>query len=135
MAGSVIELRYLSLCMWHCKTFTSGCPGDLWSKNLFLIVACEDTIFKGRPFFVWKLLKHETLDQPTVDSGRIGRGRLWLLAVVFFCILMALQRHFHCPFTALPTHFNGNSTALYWCFYPHRSKESVSSICMIFLYH
>ena len=33
----------LSVCWGHSKTPTSGGHGDLWSKNIFLILACYDT--------------------------------------------------------------------------------------------
>ena len=41
-AGSVIESPCpwrvcLSVCFCHHKTSTSGCPGDFWSKNVFLL--------------------------------------------------------------------------------------------------
>ena len=32
------------VCLWCCETPTSGCCGDFWSKNIFLILACLDTI-------------------------------------------------------------------------------------------
>ena len=42
----------LSVCSSHYKTPTSGDRGDLWSKNVFLILTCDDKIFKkGYVFF------------------------------------------------------------------------------------
>ena len=36
------------------KTPTSGCRGDFWSKNVFLILACNDTIKKKCIGFITK---------------------------------------------------------------------------------
>ena len=44
LPDSVIELQCpcVSVCLYHCKTPTSGRGGDLWSKNVFLLLACDD---------------------------------------------------------------------------------------------
>ena len=63
------------VCPWRCKTPTSRCRGDLWSKNVFLILACDDTIKKCGVSFFPRLLKQTVLDQPTLDSGGVRRGR------------------------------------------------------------
>ena len=54
-------------------TPTSECCEDLWSKNIFLILACDDIIFKKRLGLFCtlgslfpRLLKHTVLDKPTV---------------------------------------------------------------------
>ena len=46
-------------------------------KNVFLILACNETIFKKKFGFVSfpRLLKHPVFDQPTVDSVGVSRGR------------------------------------------------------------
>ena len=55
------------------------------------------------------MLKRAVLDQPTVDSGGVCRGRSVALAVG--CWLFALQRHFSGTSTELPGNFHGTSTA------------------------
>ena len=77
----------MSVCMYVCpgnrETPTSGCRGDLWSTTVFLILACDDIIFKkkmGSAFFP-RLLKRAVLDQPTVDSVGFSRGRFVAAAV------------------------------------------------------
>ena len=42
-ADSVLELQYSSVCLWHPETPTSRCRGDLWSKNVFLVLAMQNT--------------------------------------------------------------------------------------------
>ena len=66
----------------------------------------------GGPFFS-RLLKLTVLDQPTVNNGRVSRGRpvavtvgCWLLAVG---TSMALQWHFNGTFTALQRNLNNTS--------------------------
>ena len=57
--NSVIESRCPSVrpsvCVWRRKTPSSKGHEDFWSKNLFLILACDDTIVnnikKGNLFF------------------------------------------------------------------------------------
>ena len=126
----------LSVCVCHRETPTSGCRGDFWSKNIFLILTCDATIFTKRAcYFFQRLLKHAVLDQPTVDSRGVSMGRSGAVAVG--CWLFALQRHFIGTSMALQQHFNGTSTALLWyfryhCFYSHRSRDSVSPACGIF---
>ena len=34
------------------KTPTHGCHGNFWSKNTFLILACDETIYKIETIFV-----------------------------------------------------------------------------------
>ena len=34
----------LCVCLCHCKTHTSGCHEDFWSKDVFLVLACDHTI-------------------------------------------------------------------------------------------
>ena len=56
------------------------------------------------------------------------------------CTSTALERHFHGTSMALPRHFHGRIIffcrfkyiKLYWCFYPHRSSDSLSPVCGIF---
>ena len=92
----------LSVCWGHRETPTSGGRGDLWLKNIFLILACDDKIVKKKceSVFSPRSIKYTVLDQPTVDNGGVIRGRsvLWLLAV-------------GCWLLALPWHFNGTSMA------------------------
>ena len=64
------------------KFITSGYTGDLWSNNIFLILACDDTIIQKRGvnlFTLWSLfprsLQRTVLDQPTVDNEGVSRGR------------------------------------------------------------
>ena len=47
-ADSVIESRCPDFCVCHHKTLSSRGRGDLWSKNVFLILGCDDTIFKKK---------------------------------------------------------------------------------------
>ena len=49
------------------------------------------------------------LDQLTVDSGGVNKGRS--VAVAVCCWLFALQRHFNGTSMALPWHFQGTSIA------------------------
>ena len=111
-----IELPCLSVCVFVClprrKTPTSGCRGDFWSKNVFLILACDDTISKLHYFP--RLLKRAVLDQPFVDMDGVSRGRF--VAVAVGCLHFngtstALQRHYNRPFhgtsMALPWHYHG----------------------------
>ena len=52
-AYTVIELQCtfvcltVCVCVCHCETPTSGYCGNLWSKNGFLILGCDDTILKN----------------------------------------------------------------------------------------
>ena len=94
--------------MCHCKTSTSECHEDFWSKNVFLILACDKTISFSDSVFLPRLLRRAVLDQPTVDSGGVTRGRS--VAVAVDCCLFALQCHFNGTSTALPQHFHGTST-------------------------
>ena len=55
--------------------------------------------------FCLRLLKRAVLDQPTVDSGGVSRGRS--VAMVVGCWLFAFQWHFISPSMALPQHFHG----------------------------
>ena len=52
---SFLELRCpsvcVSVCLCHRKTPSSGGCGEFWSKNMFLIFACYDTILKKRGLF------------------------------------------------------------------------------------
>ena len=54
------------------------------------------------------------LDQPTVDSGIVTRGRS--VSVAVGCWLFALQWHFNGTSRVLQRHFNGTSMALQWHF-------------------
>ena len=97
----VVCMLYVVCCMLNVvcplpmKFITSGCRGDLWSKNVFLIWACDDTIKKkGCPFctlgfFFPRLLKHAVVDQPTVDNVEVSRGRS--VAATVGCCLLALR--------------------------------------------
>ena len=101
---------------------------------------------KKNPAFPPILLYHAILDQPTMDSGGVTRRRYVALAVCCWllagCTSMALQWHFNGNSTELQRHFNGTSRDFfgifyikkYPCFYPHRSRDSVSSVCTIFYY-
>ena len=105
-ARSVIELRYLSVCMWRRETPTSGCHGDLWSKKVFLILACDDTILKKRRgyIFLLSLFKRAVLDLLWIVGVLAGEDLwLWLLDV---CTSTAHQRHFNGTSMALPQHFH-----------------------------
>ena len=74
-------------------------------KKVFLILACDDTtVKKGGSVSAMRLLKHASLDQPTVDSEGFSRGTS--VAV-----------------TAPQWHFNGTSTEL-----PRGKKIMVSMI-------
>ena len=46
VAMSVCLFVCLSVCVHHHEAPTSGYRGDFWSKNSFLILACDDTIEK-----------------------------------------------------------------------------------------
>ena len=87
-------LHHWSLFSEIAKTFgfgptpTSGCCGDLWSKNIFLILVCDDIIFQKKGGLFLHLgvlfprsLKCAVLDHPTVDNGVVSRGRSVALAV------------------------------------------------------
>ena len=41
----------VSVCLCQHKTPTSGCRGDLWLKNVFIILACNDRIKKKSGLF------------------------------------------------------------------------------------
>ena len=58
---------------------------------------------RGVHFF--KSVKSAVLDQPTVVSGVLNRGKS--VAVAFGCWLYALQRHFNSTSMALPQHLKG----------------------------
>ena len=84
------------------ESIISGCRGDLWLKNVVLILACGELNFKrgagGRFCTLGSLfprsLKRLDLDQPTVDNGGFSRGRSVAAAVGcchFNSTLMALQ--------------------------------------------
>ena len=94
------------------KFITSLCHEDLWSKNAFLILACDDIILayddtvkekKGIRFctlgsLFLGSLKRKVLDQPTVDNGGGSRGRSVAVAVGcwhFDGTSAALQRHYN----------------------------------------
>ena len=71
------------------KLITSGCRGDLRSKNIFLIFPCDDKIIKkkgGDRFFTLgshflRSLLCTDLDQPTVEDGGVSRVRSVAVAV------------------------------------------------------
>ena len=89
--------------------------GDLWSKNVVLILALNDTKRgEGGPFYkgslVLRLLKRTVLDQPTVDNGGVSRERSVAAAVGcwhFNSSSIALQPHFNCTSTTLQIKLNG----------------------------
>ena len=60
-AGSVIESPCPSVCLWRSKTPISGCHGDLWLKNAFPILACDET----SPF----ILLHNPPPTPSPSTG------------------------------------------------------------------
>ena len=64
---------------------------------------------KGGSGFSRDCLKHADLDQLTVDSEGVSRGRSVALAVG--CWMFALQLHFNGTFMALSQHFHGTFTA------------------------
>ena len=112
----------LSACLRRRKKPTSGCCGDLWLKNTFQILTCDDTLFQKKSMrFLpdcWKAL----LDQPTVDIGGVCKGRY--VAVAVGCLHLnststALKWHLNGTSTALPQHFQGTSTIimLFWFFF------------------
>ena len=39
----------MSVCLWRCETPTSRGHGDLWLKNVFLILACDNNFFGVAP--------------------------------------------------------------------------------------
>ena len=94
----------LSACLWRREMPTSGCCGDLWSKNLFLILACwhnfhkkgGGSAFSSRDWILfWTSLLWivgEVAGQGSSVAMTVG---CWPLAV---CCL----------------HFNGTSTKLQW---------------------
>ena len=47
-SNSVAMFVCLFVCVWHLETPSSWGCGDLWSKNVFLILGCDDTIFKKK---------------------------------------------------------------------------------------
>ena len=123
----------MSLCRYVCYIPKQAFLGlhDLWLKKVFPLLACEDTIFEKSGFFP-RWVKCAVLDQPTVDSGVVSRGRYvavavgrWLFALQwhlnststtalqqhFHNTSTELQRHAHSTFQVLPNHFNETSTA------------------------
>ena len=80
---------------------------------------------KNKELFFPRLLKHAVLDQPTVHSGRVSRGRSVVVAVG--CWLFVLQWHLNGTSTAPPWHFNGTSMALSWHF--HGNSTSLPWPC------
>ena len=118
------------------KFISSGGRGDFWSKNVFLILACDDTIYKKKGVHFCtlgslfpRLLKRTVLDQPPVDNGGVSSGRSVAVAVGYW--LLALQWPFNGTSMALQWHFNITSTKkrkirkkhCFWCFHPHRLRE------------
>ena len=66
-AYSVIEslcpCACLCVCLCHPETPTSWCWGDLWLKNVSLILACDDTIFLNKFVrFFSRLLERAVLE-------------------------------------------------------------------------
>ena len=47
-ADLVIELQCPSVCLWGLETPSSWGRGDLWLKNVVLILGCDDTVFKKK---------------------------------------------------------------------------------------
>ena len=106
---------------------TSGCLGDLWSKNVILILACDDKVFNKRGVHSFlRMLKHTVVEQPNVDNwGAVAVG-YW---------------HFNGTSMALKRHFNSFSTALQQqkekmkeisrFFYSYWSREFMSPVCEI----
>ena len=92
---------------------------------------------KGGGHFFPRLLKCAVLEQPTLDSFGVSRGRS--VAMAFGCWLLALQQQFNITSMALPWHFHSTSAALpkytkikmYRCFYPYWLRDSVSPICVL----
>ena len=66
-AESVIDSQSPSVCLWSFKTPSSGGLGDFWSKNMILILACDDTMKKSATFF----LQQKKLDQHSPPLLRI----------------------------------------------------------------
>ena len=88
----------------YCLYYRQWKYEDLWSKNIFLILACDDTILKKGDFrfYLSRLSKHKVFDQPSVDNGGLNMGRS--VAVDFNCWLFAFQQHFNSTLTPLPRH-------------------------------
>ena len=55
----------LSVCVRNCKTPTFRCPGDFWLKNVFLILAYNDTIFKKNVVWLFsEIVKTRGFESP-----------------------------------------------------------------------
>ena len=116
------------------KFITSGCCGDLWLKYIFLILACKDAISykRGVRFCTLGIAKSHSFGPTYCGEWGSQKGKVCGCA----CWLLALQLHFKGTTTSPQWHFNGPKKKdiffRYWCFSPHRSIESVSSVCGIF---
>ena len=79
-------------------TPTSGCHGDLWSKNIYLILACDDTIVKKGGICCCTLVYPYSEIVKTYDFGTTStsgcRGDLWTknLFLIFACDVNILKK-------------------------------------------
>ena len=81
-SGSVIESASSSICLRYRKTPTSWGRGDLWLKNIFLILDCDDKHSCRKSRFGWK---------PFSAGGRGGgNGESLLLFLPFAAHLVRL---------------------------------------------
>ena len=87
--------------MRHRETPTSWFPGDIWSKGVSLILACDHNFLKVflllldfvdflrlkflLGFLYQPSVDQPTVNQPTVDNGGVSRAGegLWLWLLVF----------------------------------------------------
>ena len=92
-------------------------------KNVFLILTCNDTIYKKgwvRFYTLGSLfprsLKCTVLDKPPVDYGGVSRGRSVAVAVGY--LLLALRWHFNDTYISLEEKKN-KEKKWYLLFHPH----------------
>ena len=90
MVGSFIESQCPSVCMGRCETPTSGCHGNLWTKNILQILVCDDTLKKGGISLFPRQINARLRTSLLWIVGELaGKGLwLWLFTV---CTSMALQ--------------------------------------------
>ena len=91
----------LSFCLRHCQTPTSGCHGNFWSKNIFLILACDETTLKTNLPIPPPRICQDMRFWITLlwIVGELAGTGLWLWLLAFGCLhfngtLATLQLHF-----------------------------------------